>query len=92
MVVLALALLAFLYSFIFADLVGDGTTAGADCSADQSALTASGERADNGSASCRAANDLGSGVVAVVLLGLFALGAVVRRLRDALEKSVVLCC
>jgi hypothetical protein len=50
--VFAIALFALLYVFVLADFVGDGTSACACSSADESAFSTSGETADYSSSSC----------------------------------------
>jgi hypothetical protein len=88
--VVRLTLLALFNGSIFADLVGDGSATCSYGSADECAFASSGEAADDGSASGRATHDLGSGVVAMILLGLLAFRAVVCGLRDVVENRVVL--
>lgn len=60
---------------VLADLVGDGSAACANSASDESALASAGETSDHSASGCRSANDLGSGVVAVVACGLFPLGS-----------------
>ncbi len=60
---------------LFAGVVGDGTAADTDGTADEGAFAASGDGTDDCTSGCGAADDLGAGVVAVVAAGLGALGA-----------------
>ena len=76
--ILAVSALPFLHRFIFADLIGDNSAARSGGSADQGTFASSGESADYRSASCRAADHLGSGVVLLVMCALLADGAVMR--------------
>ncbi len=64
-------------------MVRDGTAAGTDGTADESALTATCDCADDGTSGCRAPYDLGTGVVAVVAACLGALGVLVGGLGES---------
>ena len=85
-----LALLALFDVLVLAHLVGDGACTGAYGTADQRALASASHRADDGSASGCAADDLGAGVLAVVLAGLLVFGAVMLGLRGLAQHGVLL--
>ena len=70
----SLLLFAFLYSFVGANFIRDCATACADGTTDECAFSASEERSGYCAARRGAANNLCSGVVAMVMGGLRALG------------------
>ena len=73
----SLLLFAFFYSFVGANFIRDCATARADGTPDECAFSASEERSGYCAACCGAADDLCSGVVAMVMGGLRPLGSLV---------------
>ena len=67
-------------TLVDADLVGDGSSACADACADEGSFASSEEAAYDCSAGCRADDDLGPGVVVVIVGCLGAFGAFVAAL------------
>ena len=77
--------LAFFYAFVYADFVGDGSSA-CSCRAADECSFASAEEATHDCTACRGTYDnLGSGVVGVVMRSLGTLGAVVAALGGGLR-------
>jgi hypothetical protein len=68
---------AFLYSFIGTNFICDCATASADGTTDKGAFSPTEERSSHCAACRRAADDLCSGVVAMIMGGLLALGTFV---------------
>lgn len=76
-------------SLVHANLVSDAASGRANCAADEGAFAAAGEGSDGGSASCGTDDDLGTGVVAVVMAALGGNGAVmpIVALREGWESE-----
>jgi len=87
---IALALLALLDILVLADLVRDGTTAGAYGPADECTFASACEGTDDSATCGCSSDDLGTGVFAMVFGGLLAFSTIVRGLRDLMEDSVFL--
>lgn len=62
-------------TLVDADLVGDGSAAGSEGSADEGSLASAGDCSDNCATRCGAADDLGAGVMAMIMGALGVLGA-----------------
>jgi hypothetical protein len=76
-----------LHSLVDADFVGNGPAAGADGSADEGAFAAAEKAPNHGSSDRRSGDDLGSGVVAMVVRTLRADSPVMTTLRVGLGDS-----